>query len=84
MAVFERNRFAYVVTGAAVAALTVVQAVGAAETELSLALDNVAQVEAHNVTVRAVDYRRGPSLEGSPPRLRRCAGHRHLCLFAWF
>lgn len=47
----------------AVAALTVIQAAGAAEAELSLALDNAAQVEARNVSVRAVDYRGGPALE---------------------
>jgi hypothetical protein len=63
MAMFARNRFACVITCAAVAALTGIQAAGAEESELSLALDNVAQVEARNVTVRAVDYRGGPSLE---------------------
>ncbi len=59
-----RNRFAGVIRYAtAVALLTVIQAAGAAETELSLALDHVAQVEARNVTVRAVEYRGGPALE---------------------
>ena len=38
-------------------------AAGAAEDELSLALDTVRQVEARNVTVRAVEYRGGPALE---------------------
>jgi len=38
-------------------------AAGAAEDELSLALDAVTQVEARNVTVRAVEYRGGPALE---------------------
>jgi hypothetical protein len=59
---FARTRFAGVITCAA-AAMTVIQAAGAAETELSLALDDAAQVEARNVTVRAVDYRGGPALE---------------------
>jgi 3-keto-disaccharide hydrolase len=47
----------------AVAALTVIEAVSATGPELSLALDNAAQVEARNVSVRAVDYRGGPALE---------------------
>jgi hypothetical protein len=62
MTMFARTRFAGVITCAA-AAMTVIQAAGAAETELSLALDDAAQVEARNVTVRAVDYRGGPALE---------------------
>lgn len=57
-----RTRFAVVITCAA-AALTVIQVAGAAETELSLALDNAAQVEARNVTAQAVDYHGGPALE---------------------
>jgi hypothetical protein len=36
---------------------------GAADMELSLALDNAAQVEARNVTVRAVEYHGSPGLE---------------------
>lgn len=47
----------------AAAGLAVIHAAGASETELSLALDNAAQVEARNVTVRAVEYRGGPALE---------------------
>ena len=47
----------------AVAVLTVIQVAFATETELFLALDNAAQVEARNVSVRAVDYRGGPALE---------------------
>jgi hypothetical protein len=39
------------------------RAAGAAETELSLGLDKAAQVEARNVTVRAVEYRGGSALE---------------------
>jgi hypothetical protein len=35
----------------------------AAEAEMSLRLDNASQVEAHNVTVRAVDYRGQSALE---------------------
>jgi len=56
------TRFAVVITCAA-AVLTVIQVAGAAETELSLALDNAAQVEARNVTAQAVDYHGGPALE---------------------
>jgi len=47
----------------AMAALTVIEAASATGPELSLALDNAAQVEARNVSVRAVDYRGGPALE---------------------
>jgi hypothetical protein len=36
---------------------------GAADMELSLALDNAVQVEARNVTVRAVEYHGSPGLE---------------------
>ncbi|KJC60218.1 hypothetical protein UP10_13995 [Bradyrhizobium sp. LTSPM299] len=50
------------VTACLVAVLTVIHA-GAAETELSLPLDQAAQVEAHNVTIRAIEYRGGPALE---------------------
>jgi hypothetical protein len=57
-----RTRFAVVITCAA-AALTMIQVAGAAETELSLALDDAAQVEARNVTAQAVDYHGGPALE---------------------
>jgi hypothetical protein len=62
MTMLARTRFAVVITCAA-AALTVIQVAGAAETELSLALDNAAQVEARNVTAQAVDYHGGPALE---------------------
>jgi hypothetical protein len=62
----ETTMFAKIkLTGAmvcAAAVLTVVHA-GAAETELSLALDHAAQVEARNVTVRDVEYRGSPALE---------------------
>lgn len=59
---FAGTKFAEVII-CAVAALTVIQAAGAAEAELSLALDNAAQVEVRNVSVRGVDYRGGPALE---------------------
>jgi hypothetical protein len=62
MTMLARTRFAVVITCAA-AALTVIQVADAAETELSLALDNAAQVEARNVTAQAVDYHGGPALE---------------------
>ena len=59
-----RKRFAaFIRYATAVALLTAIQSAGAAETEISLALDDVAQVEARNVTVRAVEYRGGPALE---------------------
>lgn len=59
---FAGTKFAEVII-CAVAALTVIQAAGAAEAELSLALDNATQVEVRNVSVRGVDYRGGPALE---------------------
>jgi hypothetical protein len=59
---FARSKVAHV-TACAVAALVMIHAAGAAETELLLALDDASQVEAHNVTVRAVEYRGGPALE---------------------
>jgi hypothetical protein len=62
MTMLATTRFAVVKTCAA-AVLTVIQVAGAAETELSLALDNAAQVEARNVTAQAVDYHGGPALE---------------------
>jgi hypothetical protein len=62
MSMFARIKVAGVTTCAA-AVLAVIHAAGAAETELSLALDHAAQVEARNVTVRAVEYRGGPALE---------------------
>ncbi|WP_050043671.1 family 16 glycoside hydrolase [Bradyrhizobium sp. LTSPM299] len=58
---FDRIKLAGV-TACLVAVLTVIHA-GAAETELSLPLDQAAQVEAHNVTIRAIEYRGGPALE---------------------
>jgi hypothetical protein len=59
---FPKMKVAGVAVWAA-AVLAAIYAAGAAEKELSLALDNVAQVEAHNVTVRAVEYRGGAALE---------------------
>jgi hypothetical protein len=59
---FEGIKFVLVAT-CATAVFAAMCAVGAAETELSLALDKAAQVEARNVTVRAVEYRGGPALE---------------------
>jgi hypothetical protein len=59
---FAGIKFALVAT-CATAVFAAMCAVGAAETELSLALDKAAQVEARNVTVRAVEYRGGPALE---------------------
>src|SRR4051812_48375534 len=56
MTMFARIGFAVVV------AFTVPEA-NAADTELSLALDNAAQVVPRNVSVRAVDYHGGPALE---------------------
>ncbi len=55
-------KFALVAT-CATAVFAAMCTVGAAETELSLALDKAAQVEARNVTVREVGYRGGPALE---------------------
>jgi hypothetical protein len=51
------------VAACATAILAAMRATGAAETELSLALDKAPQVEARNVTVREVRYRGGPALE---------------------
>jgi hypothetical protein len=51
------------VAACAAGVVAVIYAAGAAETELSFALDAVSQVEARNVTVRAVEYRGGPALE---------------------
>lgn len=59
---FAPTRTAGVITCVAFA-LTAIHASAAAETELLLKLDNVAQVEARNVSVRAVDYRGGSALE---------------------
>jgi hypothetical protein len=61
MTMFAKIKFTGV-TACAAAVLTVIHA-GAAETELSLALDHAAQVEARNVTVRDVQYRGSPALE---------------------
>ena len=47
----------------AAAVLTVIEAASASGPEFSLPLDNAAQVEARNVSVRAVDYRGSPALE---------------------
>jgi hypothetical protein len=62
MGMFARIKISGVTTCAA-AVLAVIHAADGAETELSLALDHAAQVEARNVTVRAVEYRGGPALE---------------------
>jgi len=43
--------------------MAMIQTASAAGPETSLALDNAGQVEARNVTVRAVQYRGGPALE---------------------
>jgi hypothetical protein len=59
---FAGIKFA-VVAACATAVFAAMCAAGAAESELSLALDKAAQVEARNVTVRAVEYRGGPALE---------------------
>ena len=59
---FARMKVAGIATWVAVV-LAVICAAGAAEMEISLALDNEAQVEAHNVTVRSVEYRGGAALE---------------------
>ena len=48
---------------AILAAAGLAHSAGAADMELSLALDNAAQVEARNVTVRAVEYHGSPGLE---------------------
>jgi hypothetical protein len=57
---FTRNTIA----GAAIlTAAGLVHSAGGADLELSLALDNAAQVEARNVTVRSVEHHGGPALE---------------------
>ena len=59
---FARIGIVTVITYAA-AVLTVIDAASAPGSEFSLPLDNEAQVEARNVSVRAVDYRGSPALE---------------------
>ena len=44
-------------------AFSIVSHASAADGELKLALDDASQVTAHNVTMRAVDYRGGRALE---------------------
>jgi len=59
-----KSMFAMIkVASVAILAAGLAHSAGAADMELSLALDNAAQVEARNVTVRAVEYRGGPALE---------------------
>jgi hypothetical protein len=59
---FARVGVVIVMTCAA-AGLTVIEAASVPGPEFSLPLDNAAQVEARNVSVRAVDYRGSPALE---------------------
>jgi len=51
------------VASVAILAAGLAHSAGAADMELSLALDNAVQVEARNVTVRAVEYHGSPGLE---------------------
>jgi hypothetical protein len=50
-------------------AFSIVSNASAVDDELELALDDASQVTAHNVTVRAVDYRDGRALEVRGRRL---------------